>query len=139
MIILDTNVFSELMKAAPDQSVVAWAQNQVADNLWFTAVSRAEVAYGIARMPSGHRREQLARLNARLMDLFDSKTYPFDNLAADAYGEIVTTREKAGLPIATADAMIAAIVSANRATLATRNTKDFEHTGISLVNPWNPR
>ena len=76
------------------------------------------------------------RLNGRLLDLFASRTCPFGSLAADAYGEIVTAREKAGLPIATADAMIAAIVSTHATTLATRNTKDFAHTGISLINPW---
>ena len=137
MIILDTNVFSELTKAEPDPSVAAWARGKAADELWFTTVSRAEVTYGIARMPSGRRRERIMSLNRRLLGLLASRTCPFDIPAGDVYSLIVTGRERAGLPIATADAMIAAIASAHGATLATRNTKDFAHTGISLVNPWN--
>lgn len=135
MIIVDTNVVSEMMRADADPKVVAWAD--AAGRLHTTAITVAEVGYGIARLPNGRRKERLAALAAELFADFGNVIVPFDTHAAHRYAEIVAGRERDGRPIATADAQIAAICSSREATLATRNTNDFEGTAIGLVDPWH--
>lgn len=135
MIVLDTNVVSEMMREAPDRNVLAWADS--AGRLHTTAVTLAEVSYGIDRLPEGRRKDQLAAIAVQVFADFDEVVLPFDVRAARRYAEIVAGRERAGRPIPAADAQIAAICSSRRATLATRNTSDFEATGITLLNPWN--
>lgn len=134
MIIIDTNVISEMMRDEPDSEVLAWTAR--AGRLHTTAITLAEVDYGIARLPEGRHRERLAATAAEVFADFDDLVVPFDARAGRRYGGIVVARERVGRPIATADAHIAAICASRDATLATRNVADFEATGINLVNPW---
>lgn len=135
MIVIDTNVVSEMMRDDPDPNVLTWSET--AGRLHTTAITLAEVDYGIARLPEGQRKDRLAATAAGVFADYDELIVAFDARAARRYGSIVAEREMAGRPIATADAQIAAICASNGATLATRNTGDFEGTGIDLVNPWD--
>ncbi|MHB8318907.1 MAG: PIN domain-containing protein [Acidimicrobiales bacterium] len=134
MIIIDTNVISEMMRDEPHPEVLAWTAT--AGRLHTTAITLAEVGYGIARLPGGQRRDQLTATAARVFADFDEVIVSFDARAARRYGRIVASREELGRPIATADAQIAAICVSLDASLATRNTADFDATGISVINPW---
>ena len=137
MIVLDTNVISELTKLAPDSRVVSWVDEFASDDVATTAITAAELLYGVARLPEWRRKRELGSAIAGLLrDDFEGRILAFDEKAARCYAEIVTRREWIGRPIGTADAEIAAICQAVEATLATRNTGDFEETGILLVNPW---
>jgi len=137
LIILDTNVVSELIRAAPDPGVQAWVNSRPSTQVATTAVTAAELHYGVARLPAGQRRQQLAvAVSALLNDALRSRIMPFDERAARRYADVVTGREQAGRPIQVADAQIAAICRELGAVLATRNVKDFAETGIDLVNPW---
>ncbi len=134
MIVLDTNVISEMMRDKPDPTVLSWIAT--VGPLHTTAITLAEVEYGIARLPAGRRKDQFTATATGVFADFQDAILPFDLRAAHRYAEIVVGREARGLPIATADAQIAAVCAARKATLATRNTGDFESTGIHLVNPW---
>lgn len=134
MIVIDTNVVSEMMRGEPDPQVLAWTA--AAGRLHTTAITLAEIEYGIARLPGGRRRDQLTATAARVFADYDDVIVPFDARAARRYGTIVALRDASGRPIATADAQIAAICASREASLATRNTDDFEATGIGLINPW---
>jgi len=134
VIVIDTNIVSEMMRHDPDDKVAAWIDR--AGRLHTTAVTLAEIDHGIARLPEGARRDRLAATAAVVFADFDDLILPFDARAARRYGGIVSGRESAGRPIATADAQIAAICASRQATLATRNTTDFETTGVALLNPW---
>lgn len=136
MIIVDTNVLSELMKPSPDSVVETWVRSRPADELRTTAISLAEVRYGIERLPSGRRKAQLKETADEIFAAFSEDILAFDAAAAQHYASIVTTREQGGLPIDGFDAQIAAICSVHEATLATRNVKDFRGTGIDVINPW---
>ena len=138
MIVLDTNVVSETMRPRPATAVLAWLDRQQTDQLWLTAVNVAELMFGVARLPQGARQLQLADAIAAMLDEdFAGRVLSFDADAAAAYAELATGRERAGRPIAMADAQIAAICLHHGATLATRNAKDFDGLGLSLVNPWD--
>lgn len=138
MIVLDTNVVSELMRPDPAMGVVAWVDRRPADEVFVTAVTAAELLYGVARLPDGARRATLARkLRELLEDDFEGRVLPFDASAADHYATIVVSRERAGRPILMADAQIAAICRGFDADLATRNVKDFADTGVRILNPWD--
>ena len=134
MIILDTNIISEMMRSDPDGQVAAWIEN--VGRVHTTAVTLAEIDDGIARLPEGSRRDRLAATAAVVFADFDDVILPFDARAARRYGGIVSDRESAGRQIAIADAQVAAICASRQATLATRNIADFESTDISLLNPW---
>jgi hypothetical protein len=140
MIVLDTNVVSELMRARPDTAVVAWLDAQQSDDLHLTTVTAAELLFGVARMPTGSRKTSIASAIADMLEHdFADRILPFDTSAAVDYGELVARREQLGRPIGMADAMIAATaLSAGASCVATRNTKDFGDTGLTLVNPWSP-
>lgn len=136
MIVLDTNVVSELMRPAPDPGVVAWVAAQ--GTLWLTAVSEAELRLGVALMPSGARAAAVgAAVAAMLAEDFAGRILPFDGAAARAYAAICAERRAAGRPIAAFDAMIAGIARSAGATVATRNLRDFEGCGVALINPWS--
>lgn len=141
MIVLDTNVVSELMRPYANSGVVEWVDRQYAGDLWLTAVTLAELLYGIGRLPDGRRKTDLAtRLDAMVEEDLDHRIAAFDSMAASHYADIVVAREKAGRPISTADAQIAAICRSHGAHLATRNVDDFASTGITIANPWlDPR
>lgn len=137
MIVLDTNVVSELMRPEPTPAVLAWLRQYSGGSLRTTAVTVAEIRYGIARLPDGRRREALQQAASEIFAAFPRQVLPFDLAAANAYADVVTGRERIGNSIDGFDAQIAAICRSQAATLATRNTKDFADTGIALVNPWD--
>ncbi|AGW95746.1 plasmid stability protein StbB [Ralstonia pickettii DTP0602] len=137
MIVLDTKVLSELMRGQPEPAVVDWLDRQAQDSLVITAVTVAELLYGIARLPDGRRKTGLQEAALQMLDQeFEDRVLPFDEDAAVHYAALVAQRERAGCPISMADAQIAAICRHHAAALATRNTKDFEGVGIVLANPW---
>ena len=135
MILLDTNVLSELTKPVPSDKVVAWL-TQTEPALAIPTIAIAEMAYGIEKLTEGKRRERLSAALQRLAESFDDRLLPFDLAAAWAYGDILAVARRAGRPMSVPDAAIAAIAKAYDCALATRNIKDFETTGLDLVNPW---
>jgi predicted nucleic acid-binding protein len=137
VIALDTNVISELARQVPDPGVVSWLDSLEISDVVTTAVTDAELRYGIARLPDGHRKRELtAVIRGILTEDFHGRVLPFDERASVQYADIVASRERTGSPIGVADAQIAAICRDLSAILATRNTADFEETGIELINPW---
>lgn len=140
MILLDTNVVSELFRPRPEPAVEAYLLAQPRDALFTAAVCVAEIRYGLARMPQGRRRDELAgRIEAFLSGGFAARILPFDAACAAAYGMIRASRESRGLPIEVEDAMIAATAYAHRATVATRNATDLDGCGVTVINPWAHR
>ena len=138
MIILDTNVLSELIRPVPEPKVLTWLEVQATDAPLTTAVSRGEMLYGARILPSGRRRDSLLReLEAIFFTDMASRVLPYDGDAADAYAAIAAMCRARGRPISQPDAMIAGIVQSRGATLATRNVRDFEGCGIALVDPWH--
>ncbi len=137
MIILDTNVLSELMKRNGSEKVRTWAFKYPIKTLWTTTITQAEILYGIALIPEGKRHDDLQKA-ATLMFLeeFAGRVLPFDEKAAIAFAEIAFQRRRKGKPISQADAQIAAICRVNKAMIATRNVTDFEDCGIEIINPW---
>lgn len=138
MIVLDTNVLSELAKPDPDAAVLAWIAKQRRAELCTTAVNKAELAYGLASLPRGHRRDALTQAVARLLgERLGGRVLAFDRMAAAAYDEIAAKRRTAGKPVGTADGQIAAIARAHGATLvATRNAGGFDGCRARHANPW---
>ena len=136
MIILDTNVVSELMRSAGAPEVLHWVRSQPVSALATTAITVAEIEFGIRRMPDGKRRDQLRAGADEIFDRFTEQVLPFDDAAARRYGLVVTERERAGHPIDGFDAQIASICLERSAGLATRNVRDFGHLGIELIDPW---
>lgn len=137
MIVLDTNVLSELMRSRPEPMVASWLGAQPTMSLFITAVTEAEILYGLALLPQGRRRDDLLAAARSLFDEeFAGRILPFDSDAAAAYSVIAADRRPAGRPISQFDAQIAAIVRSRGGTLATRNTADFIDCGIELIDPW---
>ena len=137
MIVLDTNVVSEMMRSNPHANVVAWLDRRPARELFVTTVTEAEVWTGIAFLPVGRRREALANAAERAFGtVFFDRVLPFDRKAARQYAEIAALRRTVGRPISYADCQIAAVAKSRSATLATRNLRDFEEADIDIVNPW---
>jgi toxin FitB len=136
VIVVDTNVTSELMKPAPAPAIVAWVHAGNAADLYTTSITLAEIAYGIERLPGGRRKAQLKAAAEEVFSAFASQVLAFDAPAALEYATIVRGRELAGTPIDGFDAQIASICRAHDATLATRNVKDFDNTGIDVTDPW---
>ena len=138
MILLDTNVISELMRPEPAQAVLDWFGRHDAADLFISAVTEAELRTGVAILPEGQRRERLQlAIDAMIDQDFQGRVLPFDTIAARPYAEIAAQRRAAGRPIAEADCQIAAIARAADAPVATRNGKDFIGCGIGLINPWD--
>jgi toxin FitB len=136
VIVLDTNVVSELMRPQPNVAVATWVANQPKQNLLTTSITQAEVLYGIARLPAGRRRDALAGEAQRMFrDDFD-RILAFDTDATLHYANILSGRHRAGKPMAVLDAQIAAIALAAGASVATRDTNGFEGCGVALINPW---
>lgn len=137
MIVLDTNVVSELLRPRPEPVVLRWLDAQNALDLATTAVTSAELLVGIGLLPDGARKRRLEIAVEQVVDeLLDGRVLSFDVDAAPHYAEIGATRQRAGRPIDIPDAQIAAICRLHGAMLATRNERDFEGTGISVFNPW---
>lgn len=137
MIVLDTNVISELMRSDPHPDVLTWAAAQPRTTLYTTSITRAEIMTGIALMPEGRRRTALADLAIALFSKdLGGRILPFDADAADRYSEIVATRRAIGAPIAVFDAQIAATAAAAGAAVATRDVGGFRDCGLTLIDPW---
>ena len=136
MIVLDTNVLSEAMKSTPDPAVARWMVRE--RNLFTTAVSEAEIVYGITILPDGRRKRELETAAQGIFALFAGRIFPFDSAAAREFALIVADRRRAGRPIEDFDAQIAAITRSRGMSLATRDVLDFASTGVQLIDPWQP-
>ncbi len=137
MIVLDTNVLSELMRPAPGERVMRWIASQPAVDLYTSSVTQAEILHGIMLLPAGKRRnafETAAR--AMFSQDFQGRIHPFDSDAAHLYAQIAAERHRAGRPISQFDAQIAAIARSVGAALATRDVADYEGCGVRVINPW---
>jgi len=140
VIVLDTNVLSELMRTTPTARVVHWLDRQPATSLFITAITQAEILHGIELMPKSKRRDLLAEVARTIFeDNFADRVLSFSGDAAAHYAAIAVARRRAGRPIAAFDAQIAAIVRSHAASLATRNTDDFDGCGIDVIDPWTTR
>ena len=138
MIIVDTNVISELFRPAPAKQVETWLADQDGANLYFTTIGEAELRHGVAILPSGKRRTALTRaIEGILEEDFRDRILSFDRPAASAYAAIAAERRALGRPISQFDCQIAAIARAHGASVATRNTSDYESCGVDLLNPWD--
>jgi toxin FitB len=138
MIVLDTNVLSEALKPSPDGSVLRWLAAQDADLVFTTAINQAEILYGVEMLPAGKRRTRLYGAVEQLFaDEFAGRVLPFDVESALIYPKIVAGRERRGRPISQFDAVIASVCLSRSATIATRNTSDFEDCGLAIINPWD--
>jgi predicted nucleic acid-binding protein len=140
MILLDTNVVSELMKSTPEPAVMTWINAIPGATVFVSAVTQAEILYGVALVPDGQRRQGLARAARTVFEsYFRGRILPFDSEAAEAFADLAAARRQAGRPIAQADAQIAAIARSRGAELATRNVPDFEGCGVAVINPWTEK
>lgn len=137
MLILDTNVISEVMQSTPSPRVMEWWSQYRAAELFTSTITLAEILYGIELLPKGKRHDRLlSEAEAMFAQDFSGRILPFDEDAARAFPEIAAGRRSQGRPIAEFDAQIAAIARSRNAALATRNTADFEGCGLRLINPW---
>lgn len=137
MIVLDTNVLSEMMRPAPDATITNWVATQSAANLFVTTITQAEILHGVLLLPQGRRRDAIeVAADAMFEEDFAGRILPFSSLAARAYAEIAVARRQSGRPISQFDAQIAAIARSAGAAVATRNVPDFEGCGIRVIDPW---
>lgn len=137
MFVLDTNVFSELMRDRPHSDVLAWIDGQLTSALFVTTITEAEIRSGIALLPEGKRRRGLTAAAERTFGaLFSERVLSFDSEAARAYAEIASSSRMGGLPISQADCQIAAIARSQGLSIATRDEAGFEGCGIEVLNPW---
>jgi toxin FitB len=137
MIVLDTNVISEVLRPVPEPSVLDWLANRPRASLFTTTVTRGEILYGIRLLSDGKRRRGLWDAAKKIFDDdFADQVLSFDSDAADMYAEIAALRRAAGKPISQFDALIVAMARSRGASLATRNVKDFEDCGVDVINPW---
>ncbi|MDB5557415.1 MAG: plasmid stabilization protein [Enterovirga sp.] len=138
MIVLDTNVISELMKTTPAAPVLSWIIKAGPEGLYTTAVTHAEIMMGVAIMPDGERRREITSAASEvLIRTFDGYTLPFDTPAASHYGDIIAVSRRQGRTIGAFDAMILGIARVHGASVATRNVKHFADFGVPVRNPWN--
>ena len=138
MIVLDTNVLSELMRSVPDERVVRWLSSTPDSALFTTSICRAEILFGVGLLPPGRRRNELEQATRAIFNIdFAHRVLPFDSDAADSYASIATARQSSGRRVAQADAMIAGIAHSRGARIATRNVSDFADCGIEIIDPWN--
>jgi hypothetical protein len=136
MIILDTNVVSELMRPEPAPGVATWVRARDRRELSTTAMTLAEIRYGIARLPDGRRKQVLLAAADEVFSAFADQVVPVDTAAAEYYAVIASGRERAGNPISAFEALIAAVCRSRGAALATRDVSDFVGTGIEIIDPW---
>jgi predicted nucleic acid-binding protein len=140
VIVLDTNVVSELARPRPAPEVIDWVDAQNAADLLITAMTAAEIRAGVALLPAGRRRRQIAeRMESLITETFAGYVLAFDVASSERYANVVATRTRAGRPISSFDAQIAAVCAQHDASLATRNVNDFDGLGLKLINPWSVR
>ena len=136
MIILDTNVVSEVMRSAPSPAVMAWMDAQPAETMYLTTVTVAELGFGMALLPKGRRKALLEEISRGLLELFEGRVLSFDVAAASEYGQRAAWAQSAGRCLPVADGYIAAIAAARGYGVATRDTAPFEAAGLQVFNPW---
>jgi toxin FitB len=138
LILLDTNVISELMRPKPDENVVIWLDNQKGKAVWVCSITRAEILAGLAMMPDGKRKQGLMDAAAAMFDEdFANRCLPFGSATANHYASIVSERTRQGKPVSVEDAQIASVDRSNGLSIATRNGKDFAGIeGLVVINPW---
>lgn len=137
MIIIDTNVISELWKADPNPNVLAWMDNQMIETLYLSAITVAELRFGLAAMPAGKRRKIFQqRLENEVLPAFTSRVLPFDLEASHAYAELMSKARREGKAIGREDGYIAATATARGLLVATRDTSPFAAAGLKTINPW---
>jgi toxin FitB len=136
MIVLDTNVLSALMRQTPDTRVIAWLDKQSRTSVWTTSVTMLEIRFGLQIMATGQRRSRLLEAFETLIEKMGHRVAPFDDEAAAQAADLMASRQRKGRPVELRDTMIAGIVSARHATLATRNLVHFEDLAVPVVNPW---
>lgn len=138
MILLDTNILSELMKSRPQTEVLSWFARQENHTLFTTTISIAEISYGLHVLPESHRRNVLENAFKRAVQFaFRHRILPFDETAAEQYGKIMANRKVMGRPLGVPDGQIAAIAYSQKMHLATRNLRDFQECGLELINPFD--
>jgi toxin FitB len=138
VIVLDTNVISELMKLKPSSRVFDWVSAQPSHALFTTAINQAEILMGLELLPAGKRRQQLGRSAGEMFEQkFADRILPFDSRAARRFALVAIERRKSGRPISQTDAQIAAIARSHGAAIATRNVADFLECGIAVIDPWS--
>ena len=137
MILLDTNVISEAMKPAPDDTVLAWLDEQAAETLYLSSVTIAELLFGIGALPAGKRKDRLTEALDGVMELFADRVLPFDIAAARHYAGLAVKARAAGKGFPTPDGYIAAIAASRGFAVATRDTSAFDAAGVAVINPWN--
>ncbi len=136
MIILDSNVVSEIMRPQPETRVIAWLDRQPRQSVWVTTITILEVRFGLLTMPAGKRRDAYTQGFENILDRLDRRIASFDLDAAQHASDLMASRKLKGIPREDRDTMIAGIVLANHATLATRNTSHFDDLSSPLINPW---
>jgi len=139
MIIVDTNIVAEMMRASPAPAVVAWLNDQEATTLYLTTITIAEIAYGLRILPQGRRRRLLEQGFERVLaEAFAGRILAFDEAAAHRYGEVMGRRKEIGRPLRALDGQIASIARANGGSVATRNVRDFIECGVEVIDPFAP-
>ena len=136
MIVLDTNVLSELLKIQPESKVLAWLDAQAAETLYMSTISYAELRFGVLKLPDGKRKSDLAAQIEQVLELFKDKMLEFNVKAAEELAQIGARCKKMGKPATAPDGYIAAIAAAKGFSVATRNVDHFKHTGVLVINPW---
>ena len=137
MILLDTNVISELMRPTPDEAVIVWLDEQFSNQLFIPSIVKAEIEMGIAILDNGKRKQAILQAAELIFTSFSNRCLPFDSNTTNHYAEIIALTKKQGRPITVEDAQIAAIAIQHSALLATRNTTDFDSLEkLKLINPW---
>jgi len=137
MIVLDTNIISELWKIKPEQNVIAWVDSQTVETLYLSAITVAELRFGIATIPKGKRKSIYEdRLENQVLAIFSDRILPFDLAASKTYSDLMARAQQNGLAIGKADGYIAAIALVNKMAVATRDTSPFLAAGLNVINPW---
>lgn len=136
MIVVDTNILSALMRQEPDAKIITWLDKQARTSVWITSITVLEIRFALQIMATGKRRSSLLESFESLLDKIGHRIAPFDDDAAAQAASLMASRQLKGRPVELRDTMIAGIVLARHATLATRNVVHFEDLSVAVVNPW---
>ena len=137
MIILDTNVLSGLMRERPDTKVITWLDAQPRTSIWTTSVTVLEIRFGLQIMAMGKKKSLLTQAFQSLLESIGHQIAAFDDGAAVQAANLMASRQRKGRPVELRDMMIAGIVLAQHASLATRNVTHFEDLAVPVLNPWS--
>lgn len=138
MIILDTNVVVEAMQPEPDPGVFSWVEAQLLETLFLSSITVAELRAGVEAAPDGRKKETLReKLEGDFLPLFTGRVLAFENSCTQVYAEISALNRRAGVGVSFPDALVAAIAATNVMSVATRDTRPFVSSGVSVINPWD--